>query len=134
MVVHSNFIKAVKKVFSFEKAGLQFFIKSTPTSFRSRNEELKKLIKQDIDDRIEKLNTKKSCERFFEGEIEVELTFCFHDRYSIKDVDNIGKFIIDCMAGKYFKNDNQIKEVCFRKIKIPKGSSNYIGVNIRKSH
>lgn len=117
---------------SFCGTGLRFVIKTLPTTFRTRNKEQKEKVRNDIKQRISKEHTKKSCERFFDGEIKVELTCFFNNRYSRTDVDNIAKFTLDAMKGLAFKDDKQIKELIVRKLRAKKGANEYIGVGISK--
>ena len=50
------------------------------------------------------------------------------------DVDNVAKFILDCMNGLAFKDDNQIKTLIVRKSKCSKKLKGRIGVRISKCH
>lgn len=117
---------------SFCGAGLRFVIKTLPTTFRTRNKQQKQKVRKDIKERISKEHTKKSCKRFFEGELKIELTCFFNKRYSITDVDNIAKFTLDAMKGLAFKDDRQIKELLVKKLRAKKGANEYIGVRISK--
>ena len=117
---------------SFVGSGLRFVIKTLPTTFRIRNHQQKQKVRKDIMERISREHTKKSCERFFDGEIKIELTCFFNKRYSTTDVDNIAKFTLDAMKGLAFKDDKQIKELIVRKLRAKKGANEYIGVGISK--
>lgn len=117
---------------SFVGSGLRFVIKTLPTTFRTRNNQQKQKVRDDIKERISREHTKKSCGRFFNGEIKVELTCFFNNRYTRTDVDNIAKFTLDAMKGLAFKDDKQIKELVIRKLRAKKGANEYIGVGISK--
>lgn len=118
---------------TFMGGGLRFAIRTLPVSFRTNNREIKDRTRRDIEARMNRLCTKEACEeRFFSGELKVELVCYFNRRYSTTDVDNIAKFILDCMSGLAFENDRQIKELIVKKIKGSKESREYIGVGISK--
>ena len=119
-------------IYSFCGGGLRFVIKTLPTTFRTKNKEQKAKVREDIKQRIIQEHTKKSCERFFDSEIKIELTCYFNNRYAITDVDNIAKFTLDAMKDLAFKDDKQIKELIVRKLKAKKGANEYIGVGISK--
>ena len=119
--------------YTFMGPGLGLAIRTLPISFRSKNKELKEKVRREIIERLSKEQTKRSLEKYFEGEIKIRLTCYFNRRYATTDVDNIAKFALDCMKGLAFKDDKQIKELVIRKIKSERGRNEYIGIKISRS-
>ena len=117
---------------TFMGPGLGLAIRTLPISFRSKNKKSIEKSRREIIERLSREQTKKSLERYFEGEIKVRLTCYFNRRYSTTDVDNIAKFALDSMKGLAFKDDNQIKELIVRKIKSEKYEKGYIGIKISR--
>lgn len=122
----------LKDAFMKSGSGYKFVIDAPALSFRTKKIELKKQTKEKIIQRITKENTIKNCKKFQDGELSIELNFSFNFRYSIRDVDNIAKFVLDTMKDKTFRDDKQIKELILRKHRANKGAKEYIGIRIRK--
>ena len=118
---------------TFIGSGLGLAIRTLPLSYRTKNKELKEKAKREIAERLSREHTKKSLKKYFEGEINVRLTCYFNRRYDTTDVDNIAKFVLDCLKNLAFKDDNQIKELIVKKIRCGKNHNEYIGVKISKA-
>jgi len=56
-----------------------------------------------------------------EGNIGIDIEFGFSSHYSVRDIDNNIKPLLDILEKKgYFKNDNQISEMTVKKVKSDK--------------
>lgn len=126
----NNCFEFLKETFK-EGGGFMFVIKAMPLSFQTIKKLDKKKAREEIQNRILKFGD--SYKKFFSGEITIELNCRFYRRYKSTDVDNIAKFVLDCMKGLAFRDDKQINVLIVRKFKCSPQSNEFIGVNIRRS-
>ena len=112
-----------------EFTGITFVIKALPLSFQSiRTKEMEKT-KQEIQRSLREESKLEPIKHHTKNEFRLELIAYFNENYDKTDVDNIAKFVIDCMKEDLFK-DEMIKQLYVEKIRSKKGSEAYIGVCI----
>lgn len=79
--------------------------------------------------------TSNKAKEFFEGDLELELTFGLDKRRfgnRKNDIDNLIKHTLDCLKGVLFKDDSQIKRLCANKHFINPGVPESTGIRIYK--
>ena len=96
---------------------LSFIPKFIPVSHsgKLKNSLLKKL-REDLLN--EKVKWKDKIAQIWDKELEIIIIYKLGSKFSITDVDNLNKFMIDSMKGILFKDDSQIRLLIGRKDKL----------------
>lgn len=121
---------------TFCKGGLQFMCHSSPLSKQSRDKLKKEISKELLSKRIKSDEfLSQRANKFFDGNLFVELTFGLHKKRlgnKKNDIDNLIKHTLDCLKGTLFKDDGQVKRVCATKYFLNPPSKEWTGIRIQR--
>jgi crossover junction endodeoxyribonuclease RusA len=99
---------------------LTYVIPNVPPSvnacFRSGNKRVYKSKRYiDYEKEMKEYFDKKEYVEMLEGKLKLEVTFYFKDKRR-RDLDNLMKALLDQLESRLFKNDDQIYEICSKKV------------------
>ena len=60
--------------------------------------------------------------------------FASERNYKSRDVDNIGKTILDCLKGKLYIDDSQVRTLLITKKMSPKVPNNFVFIGLKELH
>ena len=91
--------------------------KYIPISYQGKLK--KELLKKTRDDFQSKTNRlKEKINLIWKEEVEIIIIYKLGNKYSIVDIDNLNKYMIDSMKGIFFEDDKQVKLLVGRKDKL----------------
>ena len=108
-------LDAARKLFDeFGEWECMFNLPPTPYSSQSTKEN-KRYYRELIINEIDRRNLGKYKKRFAKKELEIYLCYLLGKKYSLSDLDNLTKIILDCLKGRVFSDDVQIKRLIIEK-------------------